>query len=328
MTNSRPRLSPDDFKRLDSDEPVILKTGPGVPEQVHVFDDPGNRSRLAVKAALASGRPLLVRGDPGVGKTQLAAAAAIALQRPLVSCAVDVRSESRDLLWQFDTVRRLAEAQICGVLKLDHEAVLKQLHIGRFIEPGPLWWGFDWDGAKAHCESNGLEIPAAAPGTHPSNGRVVLIDEIDKAASDLPNGLLEALGAGRFRPQGCAEVLMSDPAPLVIVTTNEERVLPDAFIRRCLVLHLELPDDDKELKQLLVKRGRRHFKQASETLLTKAAEMLVADRRGAPRPRPGQAEYFDLVRAILNLVKEGEDEIALLKRLKEFALNKQSGSAS
>lgn len=328
MTNPRPTLSPDDFKRLDSDEPVVLTTRPGVPEQVHVFDDPKNRSRLAVKAALASGRPLLVRGDPGVGKTQLAAAAAIALQRPLVSYAVDARSESRDLLWQFDTVRRLAEAQICGVLQLDHEAVLKQLHISRFIEPGPLWWGFDWEGAKSHCETNGLEIPKAATGTHPTNGRVVLIDEIDKADSDLPNGLLEALGSGRFRPQACADVLMSDPAPLVIVTTNEERVLPDAFIRRCLVLHLELPEDDKELNQLLVKRGRRHFKHASETLLTEAAEMLVADRRGAPRPRPGQAEYFDLVRAILNLVKEGEDEIALLKLVKEFALKKQSGAGS
>lgn len=328
MTNPRPNLSPDDFERLDSDEPIVLNTRPGVPEQVHVFDDPGNRSRLAVKAALASGRPLLVRGEPGVGKTQLAAAAAIALQRPLVSYAVDARSESRDLLWQFDTVRRLAEAQICGVLKLDHESVRAQLHISRFIEPGPLWWGFDWDGATKHCETNGLEIPVVALGTDPINGRVVLIDEIDKADTDLPNGLLEALGSGRFRPQGCAHVLMSDPAPLVIVTTNEERVLPDAFIRRCLVLHLELPDDDKELAELLVQRGRRHFKHASETLLTKAAEMLVADRRRAPRPRPGQAEYFDLVRAILNLIKEGEDEVALLNLLKDFALRKQAGAGA
>ena len=328
MTYPRPNLSPDDFKRLDSDEPIVLTTRPGVPEQVHVFDDPKNRSRLAVKAALASGRPLLVRGDPGVGKTQLAAAAAIALQRPLISHAVDARSESRDLLWQFDTVRRLAEAQMCGVLRPDRDEVEKLLHISRFIKPGPLWWGFDWEGAKKHCETNDLEIPDAPTGTHPTNGRVVLIDEIDKADTDLPNGLLEALGSGRFRPQGCADVLMSDPAPLVIVTTNEERVLPDAFIRRCLVLHLELPEDARELTELLVKRGRRHFKHASESLLTKAAEMLVADRRFAPRPRPGQAEYFDLVRAILNLIREGEDEVELLNLLKDFAFKKQSGVGS
>ncbi|WP_198953624.1 AAA family ATPase [Rhodopirellula sp. MGV] len=328
MNNRRPTLSPDDFERLDSDEPIVLKTSQGVPEQVHVFDDPRNLSRLAVKAALASGRPLLVRGDPGVGKTQLAAAVAIALQRPLVPYVVDARSESRDLLWQFDTVRRLAEAQICGVLRTDRDEVEERLRVSRFIEPGPLWWGFDWKGAKEHCELNGLEIPSVPVGTDPKHGRVVLIDEIDKADIDLPNGLLEALGSGRFRPQGCPDVVMSDPAPLVIVTTNEERVLPDAFVRRCLVLHLELPEKDSELIELLVKRGERHFKDASETLLTKAAQMLVADRRVSPRPRPGQAEYFDLVRAILNLVREGEDEVELLSRLKNFAFKKNSGAGA
>ncbi len=90
--------------------------------------------------------------------------------------------------------------------------------------------------------------PAMGGDEDPMNGRVVLIDEIDKADTDVPNGLLEALGAGQFSPQGRAEpVRIVEPFPLVVVTTNEERVLPAPFVRRCFVLHLELPDDHEEL---------------------------------------------------------------------------------
>ena len=86
---------------------------------------------------------------------------------------------------------------------------------------------------------------------------MVLIDEIDKAEADLPNGLLEALGVGEFTPQGQQQpVKVVGEFPLVIITTNEERVLPNAFIRRCLVLHLKLPEDDKTLRDYLVARAR------------------------------------------------------------------------
>lgn len=328
MTKSPNKSLKHSFTLLDSEDTVTLERREGVPEQVHVFDDPGNRSRLAIKAALAAGRPLLVRGDPGVGKTQLAAAAAKALGRPLVSFTVDSRCESRDLLWQFDSVRRLAEAQICGTLKLDRSAVTEALRDSRFIEPGPLWWGFDWKGATAHCEERELDIRSAPEGTHPANGRVVLIDEIDKADSDLPNGLLEALGAGRFHPRGCDSVKMGDqdPSPLVIITTNEERVLPDAFIRRCLVLHLALPSSDDELKDLLVERGKKHFHEAGEKLLEQAAALLVEDRRNSAPPKPGQAEYFDLVRAILEFDTSASDQEELLKKISEFTLKKQSSA--
>jgi len=316
----------DSFSRLDLVQTVTLRTGHGAPEQVHVFDDPGDRSRLAIKAALAAGRPLLIRGEPGVGKTQLAAAAAKALGRPLVSFTVDSRCESRDLLWHFDTVRRLAEAQICGTLKMDRDDVFRELHASRFIEPGPLWWGFDWKGAIDHCEVHGLDRREPGEDTDPANGRVVLIDEIDKADTDLPNGLLEALGAGRFQPRGCAPVLMGEPAPLVVITTNEERVLPDAFVRRCLVLHLELPTDEGELKQLLMKRGRHHFPDADDEVLKKAAGLLVEDRRNCAPPRPGQAEYFDLLRAVREVGGDKGGQLEMLKRIAEFTLKKQSGA--
>ena len=314
------------FARLDAEDTIVLERRAGAPEQIHVFDDKDDRSRLAVKAALAAGRPLLVRGEPGVGKTQLAAAAAKALGRPLVAFTVDSRCESRDLLWHFDAVRRLAEAQICGTLKLDRKQVSEQLHPSRFIEPGPLWWGFDWDGAQAHCTQHGLDVLPVPAETDPANGRVVLIDEIDKADSDLPNGLLEALGIGRFQPRGCDAVEMGSPTPLVIITTNEERVLPDAFVRRCLVLHLALPETDDDLKQLLVARGQQHFPQADKNLLKKAAALLVEDRRSSAPPRPGQAEYFDLVRAIVKFSPKGADQKDLLTQLSEFTLKKQSGA--
>lgn len=328
MSKRSATAKPEIFARLDDDEPIVIAPGgDGAPEQVHVFDDEKNRSRLAIKAALAAGRPLLVRGDPGVGKTQLAAAAAIALGRPLISYVVDSRSEARDLLWRFDAVRRLGEAQICGVLQLQADQVFEQLHVSRFVEPGPLWWGFDWESAKAHCVAHKLDSPPVRHDTDPDNGRVVLIDEIDKAESDLPNGLLEALGSGRFHPDGCREVSMQTPSPLVVVTTNEERVLPDAFVRLCLVLQLELPEDEASLTSLLIERGQRHFPDASDKLLSKAAGMLYRDRLNSRPPRPGQAEYFDLVRAVRRLTRHGADEDDLLERISEFTLKKQTGPA-
>ena len=312
-----------DFSRLDSDEPVRLVSEPGVPEQVHVFDDD---SRMAVKSALAAGRPLLVRGEPGVGKTQLAAATAKALRRPLVACVVNARTESTDLLWHFDSVRRLAEAQVCGVLKLTEEELEDKLRVTRFVEPGPLWWGFDWGGAKDHAEKNHCSLPPFDDGMDPENGRVVLIDEIDKADSDLPNGLLEALGSGRFTPHGCTPVVMHDPAPLVIVTTNEERMLPDAFLRRCLVLHMSLPSNDDALRELLVRRGQHHFPQISEDLLFEAANLLIEDRRGASTPKPGQAEFLDLLRAVRKLVEQEVDTAEnLLKKVAGYTLKKHAG---
>ena len=115
--------------------------------------------------------------------------------------------------------------------------------------------------------------------------------------------------------------------PLVIITTNEERVLPDAFVRRCLVLHLSLPEKRKDLIDHLVERGRAHFHKAGTELLNRAAELLVDDRSKAVEehwlPLPGQAEYLDLVRAVLELAgkrKEAPGEI--LKRIAGYVLKK------
>ncbi len=195
--------------------PVKLVDRPGLPEQYHLFDP---ESVLAIRAALAARRPLLVRGEPGVGKTQLAAAAAHVLERPLVTKVVNSRTESRDLMWEFDAIMRLADAQIAAVFLSEKDgpvppgegrppgfatgALREKLAVGNYVRPGPLWWAFDWTGACERANRTKSPIPLCDPPADPLNGCVVLIDEIDKAESDVPNGLLEALGSGRFTPLG------------------------------------------------------------------------------------------------------------------------------
>ena len=191
-----------------------------------------------------------------MGET-LAAAAAMVLKRPLVSRVVDSRTEPHNLLWEFDAVSRLAESQIAGTLARgrpdenhaeQHQEqtmhLQNRLAIEKFVRPGPLWWGFDWNGVADQASRTRSEVLKPSEGTDPRNGRVVLIDEIDKAEPDVPNGLLEALGGGQFTPLGRKEpVEAQDAFPLVVITTNEERALPAAFVRRCLILHLKPPTD-------------------------------------------------------------------------------------
>jgi MoxR-like ATPase len=306
---------------------VMLDAPPGTPKQVHVLSE---REILAVLTARAAGRALLVRGEPGTGKTQLAKAAAAALKRPFVPFTVDSRTEARDLLWRFDAVGRLAEAQLRGAGAATPESDAKApLAIARFIQPGPLWWAFAWGEADAQAERSGAARHVAVQGADPKNGVVVLIDEIDKAESEVPNGLLEALGAGAFTPQGFDTPVQpsSGPAPIVFITTNEERALPDAFLRRCLVLHLELPDDRAKLIDHLVRSGRAHFGMENDDLLMDAAALLADDRATARsnnwRPLPGQAEYLDLVRAVIELSRgDKAKQTEWLTRIKGYALHK------
>ncbi|SDW69645.1 AAA family ATPase [Thiocapsa roseopersicina] len=318
------------------------------PRQYHVFDAD---SIAAIDAALAAQRPLLLRGEPGIGKSQLARAAALVLRRVYVQQVVDARTESSDLLWSYDAVARLAEAQLQGALKVAPKgpgrSLRRRLAVGAYVTPGPLWWAFDWQSASAQAQAVGAAEPVPPDAgdaqrrsdperrCDPSNGCVVLIDEIDKAESDVPNGLLEALGAGQFRPLGSErDVVATGVAPLVIITTNEERALPDAFLRRCMVHHMRLPSvkhAPDALKRLLMQRAKAHFvapdEVAGEVLLERAADLLIADRRAAEQarrmPLPGQAEYLDLVRAVLRLTNEdAAAQESVLNRIADFALKK------
>ena len=292
----------------------------------------------AINAALAINRPLLVLGEPGIGKTQLALAAAEALQRAYIPFVVDSRTEARDLLWRFDAVARLAAAQVGNTgndrgSKDIAQLIDKDDPLGErnFIVPGPLWWAFDWDGAARAARSTGASPPSEDSELAKTNGSVVLIDEIDKADSDVPNGLLEALGAGRFLPQGWkAPINCTGVPPLIIITSNQERPLPDAFIRRCLVLHLEFPKEWKARIDFLVARAiqnSRGFEGMDEAIFRKVATWLVEDREEAEKnrfyPLPGQAEFFDLLRGASRLNREtGKPAADIIEELRAYTFQK------
>ena len=294
------------------------------PAAMHLFDD---LQRNALRAAEAAGRPLLVRGDPGTGKSQLAHAAAVAAGRLFLPFVVDSRSEASDLMWHYDAVARLADAHLSGAPGANVPPGLDARH---YIQPGPLWWAFSWAGAAAQAVRlrASIEPPRQPDGWSAERGCVLLIDEIDKAEAELPNGLLEALGNGRFavpladcvveRPPG-------QPAPLVIITTNDDRELPAAFLRRCMVLTLQLPRGSA-LQTFLVERGRLHFGDwaaAHADVLEQAAQDLLDDRAQATQAglyAPGLAEYLDLLRALREV---GGEPLLQLQQLRQFAYRKQ-----
>ncbi|MBF0371700.1 MAG: AAA family ATPase [Magnetococcales bacterium] len=287
----------------------------------------------AINAALGARRPLLVRGEPGIGKSQLARAAAKVLGWAYLPFVADARTESRDLLWHFDAVARLADAQ-AQQGEPDGENKEQTLPIGKYLTPGVLWWAFNWQDAKDQAEKATVPIPSQHDQGSNDKGCVVLIDEIDKADSDVPNGLLEALGIGQFPVRDRNEpVRIGDKPLLVVITTNEERTLPDAFIRRCLVLHLALSTDEQEAKRHFMTVGKAHFGDAfADEMLQQAAELVAEERSKAAqrhwRPLPGQAEYLDLLRSIeAQAGKDRDRQQSLLETVAEYILAKDPAAA-
>ncbi len=296
-------------------------------QAIHVWDA---KELDALALAQASGRPLLVRGEPGTGKSQLARAAAALLRWAFRYEVITARHEAQDLLWRYDAVERLASAQAGASVPMQN-----------YVTPGPLWWALNPKGAtqQARLAQTALSTtgaPAVEEELPAVQGTVVLIDEIDKADSDLPNSLLEVLGNGSFTlPWGAALLPAGQAASptLIIITSNEERELPAAFVRRCICLHLVPPSDkDKEKdKQCfldwLILRAKAHFPSMADAVLAAAATQVYQDREESPPSlgtRPGLAEYLDLLRALHNIAPDNPaKQHQWLARLAPYALMKQ-----
>ncbi len=249
---------------------------------------------LAVNVALATGRPLLIRGPSGGGKSSLALNVARVLDRRFYEKVISSRTQARDLLWEVDHLRRLQDAQT-QTLKADYRP---------YINPGVFWWAFDRRSALAQRNKS---IPQVAEQNEPGKktdrpAAVVLIDEIDKADPDVPNDLLVPLGSLSFKVDESGEVVNAKQTPLVFVTTNEERQLPVAFLRRCVELKL------KDLKKDgLVKIGLAHLPAADPATLKKVAEMILT--QSGDGAAPSAAEYLDTARACLELEIDPEAKI-------------------
>ncbi len=301
------------------DRPILLPATGSWPASVHRFDA-DSEAAVALRAAEAAGRPLLIRGDPGTGKSQTARAAAAAAGRLFLPVTIDGRTEAHDLLWRFDAVARLSDAQAGG--KAESPA--------HYLTPGPLWWAYAWASAE---DQWGVRRQGGRPQRPDEDwtearGTVLLIDEIDKADPDLPNALLEVLGNQGFTVPHRGDSVYGDHPPLVVITTNEERELPSAFLRRCLVLTLRLPAN---LVPWLVGMGELHLERRGlkdrcyPEVLAAAAGQLERDRaaaQGGQRYAPGLAEYLDLVVALANLDATEAGQTRLLGQVARFALVK------
>ncbi len=245
--------------------------------------------KVAVQVALATERPLLLFGNPGSGKSSVAMWAAHESDWRYYEHTVTARTQPQDLLWSYDSIRRLSDAT-AGV-GLDPN--------GKYVRPGVLWWAFDRDMAASLATS---EPDSEWNGSRQKKPAVVLIDEIDKADPDLPNSLLVPLGNRNFIVRDLDENnVVQEPAgkcSLIIVTTNEERELPQPFIRRCVVF--TLPDHEKDT---LVEIAKRHFTDltiAELSMVKKLVGRLVEERKiaeGEGRRAPSTAEFIDAVRA-------------------------------
>jgi MoxR-like ATPase len=244
----------------------------------------------AVNCALALGRPLLVKGEPGTGKTLLAEAIAEGLSLPLLTWHVKSTTRAQDGLYVYDTVQRLYDSRFGdGDVK----------DIRQYIKLGPLGQSFA------------------------SSGRVVLlIDEVDKADLEFPNDLLHELDRMRFRISETNDDVVARERPVVIITSNNEKELPDAFLRRCVFHFIEFPD--RELMKSIVEV---HHPGLDRAIIEQAMAVFyeIREMRGI-RKRPSTSELIDWIAVLKNaglttvkLDKELPFLGALLKKEQDLA---------
>ena len=219
--------------------------------------------RIAVNAAVALERPLLIKGEPGTGKTVLAYEIAKAMNAPLITWHIKSTTKAHNGLYEYDAVSRLRDSQL-GEARV-HE-------VRNYLKPGKLWEAF------------------TAP-----NRPVLLIDEIDKADIEFPNDLLQELDRMEFYVQETDETIRAEVRPVVIITSNNEKELPDAFLRRCFFHYIRFPDD--ETMRAIVEV---HFPGIKPRLVSEALKTFyeIRDTPGLKK-KPSTSELLDWLKLLL-----------------------------
>ena len=220
--------------------------------------------KVAVNAAVTLRRPLLVKGEPGTGKTVLAQEIANATNAPLIEWNVKSTTKAHQGLYEYDAVARLRDGQLGDPRVHD---------ISNYIRRGKLWEAFTSE-----------KLP------------VLLIDEIDKADIEFPNDLLQELDRMSFDVYETGERVAAKERPIVVITSNNEKELPDAFLRRCFFHYIKFPD--RETMQAIIDV---HFPNIQKTLVTKAMDVFY-ELREVPglKKKPSTSELLDWLKLLMN----------------------------
>ena len=219
--------------------------------------------RIAVNAAIALERPLLVKGEPGTGKTELARQIASALGLRLIEWSVKSTTRAQQGLYEYDAVSRLRDSQLGDPRVGD---------VRHYLKKGKLWEAFE-AGEKV----------------------VLLIDEIDKADIEFPNDLLQELDRMEFFVYETGETVVAKRRPIVIITSNNEKELPDAFLRRCFFHYIRFPDAETLARIVAV-----HFPGVKQTLLREALTQFYALRETPGlKKKPSTSEALDWIRLLM-----------------------------
>ncbi|HAT26644.1 MAG TPA: MoxR family ATPase [Gammaproteobacteria bacterium] len=219
--------------------------------------------QMAVNAAIQLQRPLLIKGEPGTGKTTLAEQIAQSLDLPLIQWHIKSTTKAQQGLYEYDAVSRLRDSQL-GEEKV-HD-------ISNYIIPGKIWQAFT---SEQQC--------------------VLLIDEIDKADIEFPNDLLLELDKMEFYVYETKELIKAHTRPIILITSNNEKELPDAFLRRCFFHYIEFPDTLTMEKIVAV-----HYPDIKKQLLSQAMDVFF-DLRKIPglKKKPSTSELIDWLKLLM-----------------------------
>ncbi len=226
--------------------------------------------QIAVNASVSLQKPLLIKGEPGTGKTLLAYEVAKALDKKLITWHIKSTTSAQQGLYEYDAVSRLRDSQLGD----------ERVHdIANYIKKGKLWEAFEAE-----------------------EQLVLLIDEIDKADIEFPNDLLQELDKMEFYCYELKKTIQAKHRPIIIITSNNEKELPDAFLRRCFFHYIAFPD--KETMEQIVEV---HFPNLQEKLLHNAFKLFydIRETRGVKK-RPSTSELIDWIRLLLTDKMDGD----------------------